>query len=69
MNNTCISQCPSGYKADADAINCIFDYKPGTGGNGGNGGNGNNGTGGLVIIGSNEDYVDTNNKTYVYFTT
>jgi hypothetical protein len=70
LNNTCISKCPDGYKADSQGIVCqqvvFVNNGNGTGGSG-NGGMG--GIGGTGYISADDLYVNDNNKTYTYFTT
>jgi len=68
LNNTCISKCPDGYKADSQGIVCqqvVFVDN----GSKGSGSGGMGGIGGGGYISADDLYVNDNNKTYTYFTT
>jgi hypothetical protein len=74
LNNTCISKCPDGYKADSQGIVCqqVVYVNNGNGSSGNGNGNGNGGMGGIGgngYISADELYVNENNKTFTYFTT
>jgi hypothetical protein len=73
LNNTCISKCPDGYKADSQGIVCqqvvFVDNGNKSGGNGNGGIGGIGGIGGGGYISADDLYVNDNNKTFTYFTT
>jgi hypothetical protein len=64
LNNTCISRCPDGYKADSASVNCLQINNGGNSGGGGTGnGNGTNGSG------TQKDFTDNSRNASAYFST